>query len=244
MRILILGAGTAASNEEEQPVWIAEQVGKTFIERIIEACASLDATLIFAVREEDIRRHRIDSVIRIADSEAHVVPVSGDTSGAPCTALLCSHLISEDDELLILNGNDFLNAEYSEIISGFRSRSLDAGVVCFRSLHPRYSYMRVNDEGLVVEASEKCPISRHATAGFYWFRCGKDFISAAQDMIRKDAHIEGRFFISLTFNELILKQKRIGLTEVDPRRYIPLKSRSQILAYEADHGGDIETRTH
>ena len=63
-------------------------------------------------------------------------------------------------------------------------------MVTFRSLHPRYSYMLVDDNGLIVEAAEKRPISRHATAGFYWYRRGADFVQSAQDMIRKDAHVD------------------------------------------------------
>lgn len=236
MRILILGAGANAASDDHS-VWLAEKVGTILIERFINACDALDATLIFAVKEDDIRRHSVDNVVKIAAPNAHVVAISGETLGAPCTALLCAHLLPDHEELLILNGNEFLDADYREIVQNFRDRALDGGVACFRSLHPRYSYMLLGDDGLIVEASEKRPISRHATAGFYWFKHSLDFISATQDMIRKDVQVDGRFFVSLTFNELILRQKRLGLFEVDPKRYLPLKSREQILAYEAG-GGD------
>jgi hypothetical protein len=53
-------------------------------------------------------------------------------------------------------------------------------------------------------------------------------------MIRKDAHVDDRFFISLTLNELVLKHKRMGIHEVDAKHYRPLKSQRQISLYEAD----------
>jgi len=99
--------------------------------------------------------------------------------------------------------------------------------------------MLLGEDDLIVEAAEKRPISRHATAGFYWFRYGKYFINASQDMIRKDVQIDGKFFISLTFNELILSQKRTGIFEVDARHYFPLKSHQQVATYEASHGEEV-----
>lgn len=240
MRVLILGAAPRHS-EDDNPVWLAEHGGKILLERFVDACSGLDATLIFAVRQQDIKRHHIDRVISIAAPSAHIVPISGETQGAACTALLCVHLIPGDDELLILNSNEFLNADYRSLVKDFKSRQLDGGVACFQSIHPRYSYMLPGEDGLIIEASEKRPISRHATAGFYWFNSGADFINAAQDMIRKDVQVDGKFFISLTFNEMILKQKRLGLVQIEAKDYIPLKSQRQIAVYENEQGGDGET---
>jgi len=92
----------------------------------------------------------------------------------------------------------------------------------------------------VVEAAEKNPISYDAMAGFTWFRRGGDFVTAAQAMLRKDAQVNGNFFISLTLNELILQQKKIGVVPIDARQYMPLKSRQQVMAYER---GAFETGT-
>lgn len=237
MRVLILGAGTRTAHDD-YPIWLAEHDGKILLERFVEACSALNTELVFAVREQDVRAYHIDSVIRIAAPTASVICISGETLGAACTALLCAPAIKEEEELLILNSNEFLDIDYKNIVDSFRERNLDGGVVCFRSVHPRYSYVLLGEDGLIVQSSEKRPISRHATAGFYWFRRGGDFIVAAQDMIRKDAHVDGKFFISLTFNELILKDKRLGLTETDSRNYKPLKSRQQITAYESGSGSE------
>ena len=240
MRVLILGGGGPTSQGDEMPVWLAEHDGELLVERFVRACAGLEAQLVFAVRLQDLRRQRLDSVIELAAPGALVIPISGETQGAACTALLCAACIVPDQSLLVLNNNEFLDVDYREAIAGFERRELDAGVVVFPSLHPRYSYVRVDQDGLITEAAEKHPISRHATAGFYWFRRGADFIEAAQDMIRKDAHHDGRFYISLVYNELVLKQRRLGIFEVASSRYHPLKSPQQVLAYEA--GGSDEAQ--
>jgi hypothetical protein len=232
MKILILGAAPHADDADAPPVWLAEHSGEILVERFVKACNELKGQLVFAVRAEDVQRYRLDNVIAIAAPGSVLVPVRGTTRGAACTALLCLQHIAPDDELLILSGNEFLEVSYAGLINDFRRRELDAGVPTFRALHPRYSYVRLDEDGFVIEAAEKNPISNHAMAGFVWFRRGEDFIQAAQGMIRKDAHVYGSFFVSLTLNELVLRQKRIGTTAMDPRQYRPLKSRRQVLAYE------------
>lgn len=235
MRTLILGAGHVDA-AGDPPAWLAEQDGRILVERLVCSCEKLNAQMIFAIRTQDVRSYSIDSVIRMASSSAHLVSINAETQGAACTAMLCIEQIVDDEELLILNGNEFLNIDYLAAVENFRSRGLDAGVVSFQSIHPRYSYVSLDENAMIVEASEKRPISKHATAGFYWFRHGEDFVSACMDMIRKDVQIDGKFFISLVFNELVLKGKNLGIYEVDSRSYTPLKSRRQISAYEVDNG--------
>ena len=240
VRILILGAGPLPS-DDEAPMWIAEQKGELLIERFVRACVPLDGQLIFAVRGQDITRFHIDNVIELAAPGAKIITITRETQGAACTALLGIRHIGWEEELLILNSNEFVNIDYRATVESFRNRDLDAGVVVFPSLHPRYSYLRLDREGLIEEAAEKRPISRHATAGFYWYRRGGDFIEAVQDMIRKDANVGGKFFISLTLNELVLKQRRMGVHEIDAKNYYPLKSSQQVAAFEI--GSQVEA-TH
>jgi dTDP-glucose pyrophosphorylase len=100
-------------------------------------------------------------------------------------------------------------------------------------LHPRYSFVRLDSEGRVIEAAEKNPISPHAIAGVYWFRSGSLFVSAAKDMIRKDARVNDKFFISPSLNELVLQHKKINAYRIEPAQYRPLKTQSQRQAFEA-----------
>lgn len=231
MIVLVLGAGPAS--DDLPPLLLLENNGQLLVERLAQACLPLATRLVFAARQADITRHRIDRVIGLAAPNAEIVAINGDTSGAACTALLCIRSIRADSELLVLSGNEFVDIDFEAVIDGFRARRLDAGIVVFPSIHPRYAHVRLEDS-LVVEASEKHPISRNASAGFTWFRRGADFVAAAQDMIRNDAHVDGRFFISLTLNELVLKGRRIGVHPIEARHYYPLKSLRQMNQFEAD----------
>jgi NDP-sugar pyrophosphorylase family protein len=236
MNILILAAGNPEFDTKDgnYPLCLTELEGIPLIERIVKACEPLQANRsVFGLRKEDVNRYHLDNVVGLLQPGAIALKVEGNTPGAACTALLAAKYIDNDEELLIISANEMLDIDYKAAVDDFRSKLLDAGTVTFPSTHPRYSYVRVNDRGLVTEATEKNPISRHATAGFYWFARGKDFVDAAKNMIRKDAHVNSIFYICPSFNELVLAQKRIGIYSIDAKNYHPLKTERQLHQYEA-----------
>jgi dTDP-glucose pyrophosphorylase len=84
----------------------------------------------------------------------------------------------------------------------------------------------------VIEAAEKRPISRYATAGVYYFRQGKAFVQAAMEMIKKDAHTNGIFYVCPTFNELILEQAKIGVYKISRDSYFSIATPEGVQVYE------------
>lgn len=235
MNILILAAGTDQSTQNDgYPLCLTEFDNVPLIQRITEAGLGLQPRqIIVALRDEDVRRHHLGNIVSLLVPDARILNVQTKTQGAACTALLAAGLIDNEDELLIINGNELLDVDYREIINSFRARNLHAGVVVFPSVHPRYSYVRLDQDNLVVEAAEKTPISRNATVGFYWYAQGRDFVRATKNMIRKDAHVNGSFYICPSFNEMILDQLRVGIYAIDGKLYHPLKTERQIERYEA-----------
>ena len=236
MNILILAAGQTGTDsaDDKYPLCLAELNGTPLIELLIATCQTIgEVRFTVALREHDIRRYHLDNIVALLAPGACVVRIPEQTKGAACSALLAIGSIDNQQELLILNGNELLEADFSAILADFRRRELDAGTVTFSSVHPRYSYVRLDDNKLVVEAAEKNPISRMATAGFYWFAQGSRFVRAAKNMIRKDACVNGAFYICPALNELVLEQARIGTYSIDAGQYHPLKNEQQLTQYDA-----------
>ena len=171
-------------------------------------------------------------MIRLLAPSAEVISVPAVEFGAACTALHAISHIGRDESLLVLNGDQILDGDLAAIVAGFEADDLDAGVVTFDAVHPRWSYVRCDDEGLVIEAAEKRPISHVATAGAYWYRRGGDFVEAVMSMIRKDASVEGRFYVCPTFNELVLRGQRIGTRLIDRDRYYSLAAPQGVATFE------------
>ena len=176
---------------------------KPLIEHVVQNLATIpQARFIFVIRKEDVRRFHLDDVLALLRPESTIVVVDANTAGAACTALLASASIDNDDQLIIANGDQILTADLGDIVHNFFTRSLDGGLIVFDAVHPRWSYARVNAECLVVEAAEKRPISRHASAGFYYFGRGRDFVSAAKEMIRKQDCVDGKYYVCPVYNEI------------------------------------------
>jgi hypothetical protein len=234
MNILILAAGQDQILQEDgYPLCLAEFDTVPLIQRVTEACMTLKPEkLIVAFLEDDVKRYHLDKIFKFLSPLGKILNINARTDGAACTALMAVEDIDSDEELLIINGNELLQTDFSEIVSSFHRRGLDAGVVIFPSIHPRYSYVRMNDKKEVIGTSEKKPISNHATAGFYWFARGSSFVRAAKNSIRKDSRVNGHFYICPTLNELILEQLKIGAFEIQGSAYKPLKNDRQIKNFE------------
>jgi bifunctional N-acetylglucosamine-1-phosphate-uridyltransferase/glucosamine-1-phosphate-acetyltransferase GlmU-like protein len=235
MNILILAAGENETilNDSGYPFYLTELEGIPLIERLVNQCQSIKgAKFHFAIPDNDVKQWHLDSVIKQLAPQGHLIRVNGNTAGAACTALLAVEYIDNDEPLLILNMNDMLQVNFIEVINDFITRQLCAGTIVFHSIHPRYSYVSLDENDFVIEAAEKNPISQLATAGFYWFARGKDFIAATHSMIAKDAHVDGQFYICPVFNELILAHAKIGVYQINNQHYHPLKSARQIQHFE------------
>lgn len=178
------------------------------------------------VNEEQCRSFPLKNLIKKIYENTDILEISGSTKGAACSVLLAIEKIDPEDELLVVNTNEILDATFTDVINHFRNKKFDAGLVYFESLHPRYSYADINDDGLVTEVAEKFQISNHATAGFYWFKKGKYLTQAIMEMIRKNDSINSFFYVCPAFNQIILSGLSVGSYEISQNQYIPLKSAS------------------
>lgn len=228
VNILVPMAGTShffENTEYHFPKPLIEIGSMTMIERVIRnlSACSTDVAFTFIVSQSDCDRYHIDRTLSLLTGDTcNVVRISRETSGSACSALLAIDHISVDEPLLIANSDQIFDDDLSKILSSFNAA--DGGVVTFTSVHPRWSYARVDSNNNVVEVAEKKPVSRHAIAGLYYFSKGADFIASAKEMISKDENVDGKYFVAPCFNQMILRGKRVINAEVSVERYHTLYS--------------------
>lgn len=231
MNILILAAGDNYIDPDDKnyPLCLSEINGIPLIQKVTEQISFNDGEIVYLFQDKYIKKYHLDDIVRlISDKKSKVFPVPDNTAGAACTALLGTVSLPQSEPLLIISGNQFIDIDIKIFVDEMNKNNYDAGTIIFNSIHPRYSYVILNDEKLVIEASEKKPISKNATAGTYWFKRTSDFTDAVKNMIRKDAKVDGSFYICPSFNELVLKGLRIGVVRINPEQYHPFKSIRQI----------------
>lgn len=236
MNLLFLLAGDSKPFEEQgylYPKYLVEIEGKPLVQHVIEQSSVAGPIRhVCVIRKEEAERFHFESVLKLLIPDVEIFIAEGMTKGAACTALLAVEAIDNDEPLLIVNGDQVVDVALNEVVASFQQRCLDGGIVTFDSVHPRWSYVRLDDDNFVIEAAEKRPISRHATAGLYYFARGKDFVAAAKEMIRKDAHVGDAYYVCPAYNEMLLAQMRIGTWPIARGRYFPLATPQGVHAYE------------
>jgi len=223
MNIVVLLAGNSEDFKEKghsYPKYLLEIHNKPIIQRVIESLETIGATINFIIRKEDNDKFYFGDTLKILLPNSNVIEVESTTKGAVCTALFAIEQINNDRELLVINGDQLIKMDINSAIEDFRKRKLDGGILTFQSVHPRWSYVLLNEDGTVAQTSEKRPISSNATAGCYYYKKGSDFVKACMSVIEKDVHTQGLYYISSTYNELILEQKKIGIYEIPRKDYI------------------------
>lgn len=223
MNIVVLMAGPSKEFEDKgytYPKYLLELDGEPIIQRVIESLNPLGGNISFIIRKEDDDKTYIGSALQILSPQCNVFKVNKETQGAVCSALFAIDSINNEEELIVINGEQVIKNSMENAITNFRSRELDGGIMVFRSVHPKWSYVALDENGYVNETSEKRPISDMATAGCYYFKHGCDFVNAAFNIIRKDVNYNGKYYVCSTYNELILSQKKVGVFEIDKNNYI------------------------
>lgn len=172
--------------------------------------------LSFLCLREHEEKHNISRELKnIYGKDIQIVFTNGITEGAAATALLARDLIDNDDELVISNADQYFKCKAleDELIS--QKKQFSGLIPTFEATHPRWSFAKVNEKGFITEVAEKVPISNRATVGVYYFKKGKDFVWAAEEMIRKDIRRNNEFYVCPTFNELIGRGDKIKALNAD-----------------------------
>lgn len=187
--------------------------------------------IIFIIKNEDAKKFYLDNTLHILSPNSTIIQLQNPTKGALCSVLLSIDKIDDDDEILILNGDQLIEEDFNEIYDYWQNKNADAGLVTFKAVHPRWSYVKLNNE-MVTETAEKRPISNQAIAGYYYVRKAKNFFQAAFNVILNEAQINDIYFISSTFNELVLRNMKIYTYEISSEKYISFYSPEKIKQYE------------
>lgn len=230
--VFLMGGKNDSRPGSDYPIYMAEVHNHLILENQINYVQdAAPEHVIFCVRKHDIEQYHVDFIARALTDNAVIVPMCGQTKGAICSALLACSYIDNNEELVLCSVDDCVDQPLREILQNFREQQCDAGIVTFRSVHPRYSFVKTDENGAVCEFSEKKPISRNALASIYYFSKGSDFVACAKDVIRKDNTINEKFYISQTLNEMILKQKKITVHHIDNQFFHPMKTEMQLASY-------------
>lgn len=138
---------------------------------------------------------------------ATVTPIEGVTEGAACTVLLARDRIDNDDPLMIANCDQYIDADIDAYLAA--QGDADGLIMTMWADDPKWSFVRRDAAGRVVQVVEKEVVSNEATVGIYNFRRGRDFVRGAEAMIAAGQRVNGEFYVAPVYDRLIAEGARI-----------------------------------
>jgi dTDP-glucose pyrophosphorylase len=136
--------------------------------------------------------------------------LDGVTEGAACTVLFARADIDTEVPLMIANSDQYLDVDINEYLKSMSAAKLDGLIMTMHAHDPKWSFVGLNDAGLVTNVVEKEVISNEATVGIYNFSKGRDFVRAADEMIARNLRVNNEFYVAPVYNRLIEEGKLIG----------------------------------
>ena len=185
MKVLIPMAGAGSRFEKAGytfPKPLIEVNGKPMIQTVVENL-NIDAKHVFIVQKEHYEKYNLQYLLNLISPDCEIVQVDGMTEGAACTTLLAEKFINNDEPLLTANSDQYIDWDSNEFLYSMEASGIDGGILTFESVHPKWSFAKLNDQGYVSEVAEKKPISNKATVGIYYWSKGSDYVKYAKQMI-------------------------------------------------------------
>lgn len=187
--------------------------GKPMIQLVTENL-NIDANFIYIVRKEHCEKYNLKSMLSIIQPGCKIIEVDYLTQGACCTTLLAEEFIDNDNPLLIANSDQYIEWESGKFFHSVNTSSIDGAILTFKNNHPKWSYVKLDDNGNVKEVKEKEVISDIATIGIYYWGKGSDYVKYSHQMIDKDIRVNNEFYTAPVYNEAIEDGKIIKPYEI------------------------------
>lgn len=211
LNVLIPMAGAGSRFEKAGytfPKPLIEVNKKPMIQLVVENL-NIDANYIYIVQKSHREKYNLDTLLNLITPGCKIVETDGITEGAACTSLLAKEYINNDLPLFFANSDQFVEWDSNEFMYKMNETNSDGGIVTFTSTHPKWSFAKIDDSGIVTEVAEKNPISDIATVGYYYWKRGSDFVECAEEMIDLNIRTNNEFYVCPVFNQAIAKGLKI-----------------------------------
>jgi NDP-sugar pyrophosphorylase family protein len=169
---------------------------------------------IFICQEEHLKNYPLEEKLLSKNSDSLIIPINEYTEGAACTVLTAKDYINNLDQLMIANSDQWIDFNINSYLYEISSKNLDGLIMTMKASNPKWSYVKLDDNNFVTEAVEKVVVSDEATVGIYNFTRGKDFCTAAEQMISLGKRVNGEFYVAPVYNELFDKDFKVGIYNI------------------------------
>ncbi len=195
----------------QQPKPLIEVDGMPMIEHVVNLFPK-ETGFIFICREDHLQATNMESILRRIAPEGKIISISPHKQG-PVYAVTRAMQEINDEEEVIINYCDFsCYWSYDDFLARTRERNADGAIPAYRGFHPHmlgttnYAFMR-HQHNWMLEIKEKQPFTSNrmeefASSGTYYFKKGFFVKKYFTELMEKNIHVNGEYYVSLVYNLL------------------------------------------
>ena len=207
------GLGSRFSTQGfKDPKPLIQFLGIPMIQHVVEHVGMMGCEHIFLCQKAHIEKYKLHELFASFLENFKVVEVDGLTEGAASTVMLADSALSPDDSVMLVNSDQLVHWD-RDIVDTMENSEFGGCIFCFPGEGPKWSYAKVDMQGLVTEVAEKKQISEHATSGIYFWKKWQYFMDAAKAMIDANDRTNNEFYVAPVYNYAL--DKKITIEYVD-----------------------------
>ena len=199
-----------------KPKFMIEVKNKTLFEWSLDSLPiEISKKIIFICLEEHEKKFNLSHFIKNILNQKYptikyeLVYLEKTTRGQMETVLRAKHLIDSESSLIIYNiDTHFISTRLKSKILTLKNQNIDGILGCFTSEDENLSFVELDENGFVKKVKEKEKISSLASTGLYVFSNARQFIEAAETIIKNDIKVKDEFFVSEVYNTLLKTGKK------------------------------------
>jgi len=185
--------------------------GKPMIQLVVESLQMNpnNAKFIYIVQKDHYEQYNLKHLLNLLTPNCEIIQIDTITEGAACTCLLAEPYLDPELPVLLANSDQYIEWDANEFMYSMGSDGIDGGLLCFESIHPKFSFVKIGEHGFVTEVAEKKVISNCASTGIYYFKKGSEFLKYTKQMIEKNIRVNNEFYVCPIYNQFIEDGKHI-----------------------------------
>lgn len=212
MKIIITMAGEGSRFKKvgyKVPKHEIEVKGKSLFEwSMLSLKNFFDENFIFIVRENNYDKEKLECLCnKLGIKNFKLKEIKELTDGQASTAYLCNEYILEDEDVLIYNIDTYISGDE---IKKEELKKYDGYIPVFKSEGDKWSFIKLDDNGKVIDVVEKIRVSDLGSIGLYYFKTWRDYkeiyLKYKEEIKRKYKEV----YIAPMYHYLLKENKDIG----------------------------------
>lgn len=155
-------------------------------------------------------KSQIEEIQKNIEIEFNLIEIDYTTEGPASTVKLAKQFIDLDLPVVTANTDQYLNTEIDNFYDDLIHNSLSGSILTMEDNDPKWSFVKLDNKGKVMDVQEKQVISKFATVGIYGFKKGKLLFDSIEKMVNEENKVNGEYYIAPLYNYLIKEGHRIN----------------------------------